>query len=63
MLDTCERAGYSAAARVALSDALPLLQARMPRLRELRLPVLRVPEEELGAVARQLDTLLALSSS
>jgi hypothetical protein len=63
VLDTCERAGYSAAGRVALSDALPLLQARMHWLRELRLPVLRVPEEELGAVARQLGTLLALSSS
>jgi hypothetical protein len=54
VLDTCVRAGYSEAGRVALPDALPLLQARMPQLRELRLPVLRVPEEELCAVARQL---------
>ncbi len=55
VLDTCwTRGGYSGAGRLALPDALPLLQARMPRLRELRLPVLRVPEEELRAAARQL---------
>jgi hypothetical protein len=58
VLDTRERAGYEEAGRLALPDALPLLQARMPRLRELRLPVLRVPEEELCAVARQLGRLL-----
>jgi hypothetical protein len=45
---------YAPAGRVALADALPLLQARMPRLRELRLPVLGVAEEELRAVALQL---------
>ncbi len=56
VLDTRERGGgYSEAGRLALPDALPLLQARMPRLRELRLPVLRVPEGELRAVARQLS--------
>ncbi len=54
VLDTGERAGYSEFGRLALPDALPLLQARMPRLRELRLPVLRVPEGELRAAARQL---------
>ncbi len=54
VLDSFEHGYYREAGRLALSDALPLLQARMPRLRELRLPVLRVPEEELRAVARQL---------
>jgi hypothetical protein len=45
---------YAPAGRVALADVLPLLQARMPRLRELRVPVLGVGEEELRAVALQL---------
>jgi hypothetical protein len=40
--------------RLALADALPLLQAPMPRLRELRVPVLSVGDGELGALARQL---------
>jgi hypothetical protein len=40
--------------RLALADALPLLQAPMPRLRELRVPVLRVGAGELVALARQL---------
>ena len=45
---------YKEAGRVALADALPLLQARMPRLRELKVPVLKMADEELHAVARQL---------
>ena len=45
---------YAEAGRVALADALPLLQARMPRLRELKVPVLKMADEELHAVARQL---------
>jgi hypothetical protein len=61
VLDTGEHGGgYSEAGRLALPDALPLLQARMPRLREVRVPVLRVPEEELCAVARQLGRPLEL---
>jgi hypothetical protein len=47
-------AQYSAADRLALADALPLLQARMPRLRELRVPVLRVGARRLGALAQQM---------
>jgi hypothetical protein len=49
-------AKYSDDGRVALADALPLLQAAagMPRLRELRVPVLRVGARELRALARQL---------
>jgi hypothetical protein len=47
-------AKYSDEDRLALADALPLLQAPMPRLRELRVPVLRVGDGELGALARQL---------
>ena len=45
---------YRQEGRVALADALPLLQARMPRLQALRVPVLKVGDEELRAVARQL---------
>jgi hypothetical protein len=57
----CPAAGqYQAHARMALTDALPLLRAQMPRLRELRLPVLRVPEEELRALAQQLGRPLAV---
>jgi hypothetical protein len=47
-------AKYSDEGRLALADALPLLQAPMPRLRELRVPVLRMGAGELGALARQL---------
>jgi hypothetical protein len=47
-------AKYSDEDRLALADALPLLQAPMPRLRELRVPVLSVGDGELGALARQL---------
>jgi hypothetical protein len=49
-------AKYSDVGRVALADALLLLQAPMPRLRELRVPVLRVGAEELRALARQLGS-------
>ena len=54
VLYTGETDGYKETGRLVLSDALPLLQARMPRLRQLRLPVLRVSDRELRAAARQL---------
>jgi hypothetical protein len=45
---------------VALADALPLLQAPMPRLRELRVPVLQAGARELRALARQLGRLVGV---
>jgi hypothetical protein len=47
-------AQYRPGDRLALADALPLLQAPMPRLRELRVPVLRTGARRLEALARQL---------
>jgi hypothetical protein len=51
-----DEAKYSDVGRVALADALPLLQAPMPMLRELRVPVLRVGARALRALARQLGS-------
>jgi hypothetical protein len=47
-------AQYSPGDRSALVNALLLLQAPMPRLRELRVPVLRVGATELQVLAQQL---------